>query len=58
MLLTDDRLPFCCKFTTNCNAELIAVRSTGHARFYIIVHSQLVLVKLFEAGGLAQSHDR
>ena len=36
--------------------ELIAVHSTGHGWFYIIVHSQLVLVKLFEAGGLVQPH--
>ena len=35
---------------------IIAVYSTAHERFYIIVHSQLVLVKFFEAGGLAQPH--
>ena len=40
----DDCLPFCCKFTANCNAK----RFTQH----IIVHSQLVPVKFFKAGGM------
>ena len=35
---------------------LTAAHTNGHQRFYIIVHSLLVLVKFFEAGGLAQSH--
>ena len=37
---------------------LIAVHSTRHEQFNIIVHSQLVLVKFFEAAGLAQPHTK